>query len=200
MQDQRTKKGQREIDHRLAGMIAQIPEQAPPLNMTETVMRRIKPKHPPLARRWLLSGRKLLAGWPASAVWAGAALAGSVLIAAVIALQLSKAPVVTPPDGTVPARARLVTFTLDMPSAHGVALIGSFNQWNPSGYQMQREGGNGIWHLTVPLAPGQHTYSFLIDDQRIEADPNALLQMEDGFGSRNSTIIVANGVRDEDKI
>lgn len=200
MQDQPTKRDQREIEHRLAGMIARLPEQSPPLHMTETVMQRIKPKHPPLSRRWLLSGRRMLLGRPASAVWAVAALAGCVLIAAVVALQLSKPPAITPLAENVPSRTRLVTFTLDMPSAHGVALIGSFNQWNPSGYQMQRENSSGIWHLTVPLAPGQHAYSFLIDNQRIETDPDALLQMEDGFGNRNATIIVANGVHDEDKI
>lgn len=60
-------------------------------------------------------------------------------------------------DGTRPT-----TFRLLAPAARDVYLGGSFNGFRGSQTPMFR-GEEGIWEVTVPLAPGRHTYKFKVD-------------------------------------
>lgn len=47
--------------------------------------------------------------------------------------------------------------------AYKVIVTGTFNDWNPSGYTMQRNGEK--WELNIYLPPGKHLYKFIVDDQ-----------------------------------
>jgi hypothetical protein len=49
--------------------------------------------------------------------------------------------------------------------------------------------GPELWTVVVPLEPGIHTYSFVIDGKRWIADPNAPA-FDDGFGGTNSRVAV----------
>jgi serine protease AprX len=76
------------------------------------------------------------------------------------------------------------------PSAREVALIGSFNDWQP------KEGGMiqirpGLWEGVLDShARGTHRYKFLIDRSRWTHDPENPLRIEDGYGGFNSLITI----------
>ena len=82
-----------------------------------------------------------------------------------------------------------VRFDLSAPDARGVAVAGSFNGWRPESMQMVRSAG-GVWSVTVPLAIGEHHYQFVVDGQRWVPDPTVQALVDDGFGGRNSVIVV----------
>jgi len=85
---------------------------------------------------------------------------------------------------------KIVLFTLDMPHASNVALIGTFNQWTPEGYRMYRDDQRGVWKLSIPLDSGRYEYAFLIDGKIVVPDPKGLLQRDDGFGNKNSILTI----------
>lgn len=92
------------------------------------------------------------------------------------------------PEGLVP-----VTFVLAAPSAREVAVIGSFNDWNAVGWTMTRDPSRGLWTLSSALPSGSHEYVFLIDGTTPVADVTAALNVDDGFGGRNSVLLVKSG-------
>jgi len=96
-----------------------------------------------------------------------------------------------PSAGTGPsAECRVPTqFVLVAPRASSVAVVGDFNDWRE--LPMRAAGAGGVWTVTVPLAPGRHTYSFVVDGTTWIADPGAPFAPEDGFGSRNSVVMVS---------
>ena len=69
-----------------------------------------------------------------------------------------------------------------------VCLGGDFNNWSPSEACLHpAEDG---WRTTMDLKPGKYAYGFLVDDSRWVPDPLALLFEDDGFGQKNSILIV----------
>lgn len=84
---------------------------------------------------------------------------------------------------------RLVQFVLTAPKASHVAVVGDFNEWDPAATPMVRRDG-GAWTAAIPVAPGRHVYAFIVDGDRWVSDPAAPLAPEDGFGIRNSVIVV----------
>jgi 1,4-alpha-glucan branching enzyme len=91
--------------------------------------------------------------------------------------------------GEVP---HIVRFILAAPRASRVSLVGEFNGWDAAATPMLSAGENGMWTVTVPLAPGRHMYAFIVDGERWMTDPDAPLAPEDGFGVRNSVVVVSN--------
>jgi hypothetical protein len=85
---------------------------------------------------------------------------------------------------------RLVTFRLDDPAASTVAVVGSFNGWSPQDHRLQRR-DDKTWEITLSLAPGRYAYRFLIDQKKQVLDPSTKLTEPDGFGGRNSVVIVS---------
>ncbi len=82
-----------------------------------------------------------------------------------------------------------VRFELVAPEARTVAVAGSFNGWRTDALPMVRSAA-GIWSVTVPLPIGEHRYEFVVDQTRWVPDPTAHAQVDDGFGGRNSVIVV----------
>lgn len=78
-----------------------------------------------------------------------------------------------------------VRFHLEAPEAASVHLAGTFTGWKPR-YELAPTGG-GVWSVLVPLRPGVHEYSFVVDGERWMADPHAPA-VDDGFGGVNSRI------------
>jgi hypothetical protein len=86
--------------------------------------------------------------------------------------------------------ARAIQFVVLAPQASSVALVGDFNDWDHTATPMTRAEGNGLWSVTVPLAPGQYRYSFLVDGTRWQTDPEAPRALGDDFGRPNSVVTV----------
>ncbi|HEX5133606.1 MAG TPA: isoamylase early set domain-containing protein [Candidatus Krumholzibacteria bacterium] len=93
-------------------------------------------------------------------------------------------------DGAQPETHRLVTFRLQDAGAESVAVVGSFNGWSPQNHRLQKRDKN-VWEITLSLAPGRYAYRFLIDQKKQVLDPSTPLTEPDGFGGRNSVVIVS---------
>jgi serine protease AprX len=91
-------------------------------------------------------------------------------------------------DPTPVSPQRTITFHYYDRDARQVAIVGSFNNWLPYGYEMQ-EVAPGAWRLTVPaFERGLHAYKFLLDRTRWAADPENPARVEDGQGAFYSVI------------
>ena len=110
----------------------------------------------------------------------------------IIALDVTNAPrppaewlVPTPPatgaDG-------LTTFWLNgFGGAKSVALAGSFNGWSTSATPLLKRGVT--WVARVRLAPGKHTYKFVVDGLWLN-DPGNPAREPDASGNVNSLVVV----------
>lgn len=95
-------------------------------------------------------------------------------------------------NGEAPQGLSPVKFVLAAPGAHEVAVIGSFNGWNAAGWTMRNDAATGLWTLSAALPPGSHEYVFLVDGTTPVPDAAATFSADDGFGSRNSVLLVKN--------
>lgn len=127
---------------------------------------------------WLWRPRSMSIGWrPAYA------LAAAVVLAVVITANLLR-----PGRALLPGAQQVLTqFVLRAPDATNVALAGDFTGWQPAFTMTRTE--PGVWTVVVPLDPGIHQYSFVVDGVRWIPDP-AAPAVNDGFGGLNSRIAV----------
>ena len=85
---------------------------------------------------------------------------------------------------------RAVKFVLIAPQAAQVSLVGDFNGWDVSANPMTTQGKDGTWTVFIPLQPGLHTYSFVVDGTHFMPDPAAPLAPDDGYGHQSSVVLV----------
>lgn len=85
---------------------------------------------------------------------------------------------------------RAVKFVLIAPKAARVSLVGDFNGWDVAATPMTTQGADGTWTVYVPLQPGLHTYSFVVDGTHFVTDPMAPQAPDDGYGHRSSVVLV----------
>ncbi len=85
-----------------------------------------------------------------------------------------------------------VSFTFSAPGAKSVAIAGSFNSWDPHKDELSGPDKNGIWRIVLPLAEGRYEYLFIVDGTSWQPDP-AVPQVDDGFGGKNSVIVIGSG-------
>ena len=95
-----------------------------------------------------------------------------------------------------------ILFQYDAPSARYVNLAGNFpdNEWLKHGDKvdmMYDDGKNGdriakdgIWSIVKVLPSGRYEYKFVVDRNTWIEDPNALESIDDGYGSKNSVLII----------
>jgi dipeptidyl aminopeptidase/acylaminoacyl peptidase len=110
----------------------------------------------------------------------------------IIAFDVTNAPrppaellVPTPPATEA---GGLTTFRLNgFGGAKSVALAGSFNGWSTSATPLARRGG--AWVGAVKLAPGRHTYKFVVDGLWLN-DPGNPAREPDPGGNVNSLVVV----------
>lgn len=69
-----------------------------------------------------------------------------------------------------------------------VCVAGDFNGWSRDRDCLADVSGE--WVLDLPLAPGRYRYGLCRDGGAPEPDPEAALAEDDGFGGRNSVLIV----------
>src|SRR5215208_3036106 len=147
--------------------------------------------HPGGALDWLLRRRHVvpspLAGAALAASLVGLGVVGTWTLTRDSALGVQRPEVGPSPDGRAPSPVA-IQFVLVAPRASSVELVGDFSDWRALPMRAAPQGG--MWTVTVPLAPGRHTYSFVVDGTTWMTDPTAPLAPEDGFGSRNSVVMV----------
>ncbi len=80
-----------------------------------------------------------------------------------------------------------VTFALNAPSGFDVSIAGSFNKWEPKG---MTKGEDGLFRITLKLAPGTYQYKFLIDTEWRE-DPQNPRKVPNEYGGYNSILDVS---------
>ena len=83
-----------------------------------------------------------------------------------------------------------VRFSLSVPVAKTVAVVGSFNGWSPTAHAMTRVGSNGFWSAVVPLPGGEHAFMYLVDGTTWVVPPEAQDFVTDGFGNTNGVVII----------
>ena len=175
-------------DLELAKWVRRMPDLDPPPTLLASVMRSIQPKRLPWTRRVLLWARSPKSFTFTPVRFAPAAMA----IIAILAVtgywtfgQKDPGSNVSQTKRDVP-----VVFNLTVPEAHAVSVIGTFNGWKPKGYEMEFNPEKRIWSLTVRLPEGRYEYAFLVDGEKVVADPGADLRQDDGFGNENSVMIL----------
>lgn len=94
------------------------------------------------------------------------------------------------PPAVAARNAGVVRFVFVDRAARSLAVTGDFAAWNAAGIAMRDERGDGVWIAEVPLAPGVYQYLFIVDGREWRPDPAAALVADDGFGRRNSVIVV----------
>lgn len=87
----------------------------------------------------------------------------------------------------------VVKFIISAPQAARVAVIGDFNGWDATASEAVRE-KDGTWSVFVPLRPGRYEYSFVLDGTHLVPDPAAPIAPDDGYGQKNSVVVVAGAV------
>jgi hypothetical protein len=154
-----------------ARVMAAIPSESP-----------VAPEPPTSLFHWLWTPRWISFQLRPLVVLAAAAI----LVAVAIGVPR---PVIAPlGDASTNSDAVLyVQFRLDAPGASRVDVAGTFTEWQPE--IELTESSPGVWSALVPLEPGVHDYTFLIDGDRWVADPEAP-QVEDGFGGVNSRLFL----------
>lgn len=88
------------------------------------------------------------------------------------------------------AAERVVELLYSAPQAASVAVVGDFNGWDPQRTRMIRSDHEGRWTARLKLPPGVHQYAFVIDGSTWVPDPGAKTTLADGFGGRNSVLII----------
>jgi 1,4-alpha-glucan branching enzyme len=87
-----------------------------------------------------------------------------------------------------PATAKQV-FSYRAPNAISVLLAGDFTHWQTEAIPMKR-GKEGIWKVSVALAPGLHHYRFIVDGHWLD-DPECELRVPNPYGGHNSVRTVS---------
>jgi hypothetical protein len=142
-------------------------------------------------------GEWMMGAWGPAALWATAAV--MLVVGGWLGWTLRDRWTPSPAPGAALERGlteapttrevRLVQFVLAAPRASRVTVVGDFNDWDPEATPMVRRDG-GAWTAAIPVSPGRHVYAFIVNGDRWVPDPAAPLAPEDGFGIRNSVIVV----------
>ncbi|HEY7954699.1 MAG TPA: isoamylase early set domain-containing protein [Polyangia bacterium] len=187
-------KDDRALRRELRALSSRTP--APGERFTDAVMHRVALRPRPRPRSlWaaLTRPRELTFRFRLSQLVSLGAAAGLV---AVFLLRAHLPPTVAPahapriaiaaPEGNPAHAPVLIRFALSAHAARAVSVAGDFNGWRPEATPLTR-GPDGVWTVTVPLAPGSWAYSFIVDGKFVE-DPLAEAWRDDGFGGKNAIL------------
>ncbi|MBY0313866.1 MAG: hypothetical protein K2W85_17510 [Phycisphaerales bacterium] len=81
------------------------------------------------------------------------------------------------------------TFRVYLPEARSVQLVGGFTDWRTNPARMTRE-HTGWWTITMDLPPGDHDFSYLVDETQWVADFAASGVRRNPFGGWVSQVHV----------
>ena len=83
-------------------------------------------------------------------------------------------------------------FVFRSASARRVSVVGDFNGWNAASAPMVRGPNGDLWSVTIPIAPGRHTYAFMVNDSAFTLDPDSRVARarDPDLGVEGSVMIV----------
>jgi hypothetical protein len=185
---------------RVEDALRALPPDAPPAGFNQKICEALSELPPP--RRPLIRRVRLFLERPAF-VW-GYRLATLVLLVGIFAgvwslVGIRKRALVheaAQNSGPTLASARQpdkgqpgtkVTFVLHAPQARSVAVVGTFNDWDPGRLPLKKR-SDGTWETQVTLPPGQYEYQFVVDGTHFVPDPEATEQQDDGLGGANAVL------------
>lgn len=127
-------------------------------------------------------------GWPTmpTLLFTPRLLAGTAAVLMAVGLTMLFAPRTT----TIPAPVTY-RFVVFLPQAEKARIVGTFTDWQP--LAMERAGNSGYWTITLPLPPGDHRYSYLLDQGQRLLDPTVIAREEDDFDGENSLLTIGGG-------
>jgi hypothetical protein len=108
---------------------------------------------------------------------------GTVVLTVLLSQCVQLKPQTGGEEGGIPVRLVYVDA-----AAESVCVAGSFNGWSSQADCMRRDGGT--WTVALRLPPGRYEYGFVVDGSSWQADPEAILSEDSGFGKLNSILIV----------
>ncbi|MDH3327909.1 MAG: glycogen-binding domain-containing protein [Desulfobulbaceae bacterium] len=79
-------------------------------------------------------------------------------------------------------------FVIYQEGSKKVEIIGSFTGWQR--IPLQPVGNRGYWEISLEVPPGEHRFSYILDNETFLPDPTVSAQEEDDFGSANSILSV----------
>lgn len=89
-----------------------------------------------------------------------------------------------------PASIAQFVYVPDSPnSTTAISVVGDFNGWNKNADTLKRT-DDGRFTLSIPLAPGRYSYKFVVNNEWYIFDPRAGEFAHDGYGGKNSLLIV----------
>jgi Carbohydrate-binding module 48 (Isoamylase N-terminal domain) len=136
--------------------------------LDQRVMRRISPL-PPRRKRMALAPLALLG-----------------MAAALVALAVFP----TPRRSRETAQSQL-QFVAVVPQASRVALVGDFNDWDPTRTPMRPlPADGGTWTAVLVLSPGRYRYGFIVDGSRWMTDRAAPRAADEDFDAPSSVVTV----------
>ncbi len=104
----------------------------------------------------------------------------------------STAPLVAAVNGEPDVRPIPQQFVFRSATARRVSVVGDFNEWNAVRAPMTREAAGDLWSVTIAIAPGRHTYGFMVNDSTFALDQDARVARarDPDLGVEGSVVIV----------
>ena len=75
----------------------------------------------------------------------------------------------------------------DASQVRSIAVVGDFNDWDPTRNLLADENNDDIWTITLKLEPGRYEYMFILMAKWVP-DPSAYRYVSDGFGNKNAVL------------
>jgi hypothetical protein len=115
----------------------------------------------------------------------GLALAASLLILVALFFTVPPVPQTDIHPSTAGHQHRFVIYQSGIKK---IEIAGSFTNWQR--IPLKPAGSTGYWEITLEIPPGEHVFSYILDGDKILADPTISAQEEDDFGTINSILVV----------
>ena len=165
--------------------------------LLEAIRREPLPRRRSRAAAWLLEPRRFVLP-PIAAAALAAGLVGIGIVSGFLINRDGRSAAVRSTrdvvaDARLPDSIRVVKFVLTAPQARSVSVVGDFNDWDAAATPAVRD-QNGSWIIYVPLRPGRYEYTFMLDGRHLVPDPAAPIAPDDGYGQKNSVVVVAGAV------
>lgn len=79
-------------------------------------------------------------------------------------------------------------FVIYQEGSKKVEIIGTFTDWQR--IPLQPAGNKGYWEISLEVPPGEHRFSYILDNETYLPDPTVTAREKDDFGSTNSILSV----------